>query len=182
MAQVQLTTDVKNYKYSILSVPPTSGTGSLAFPSIMPTRNQPISGPGHLFIGGNANYLKLQVYSEGDLYTANTACRIYGWNFCADNGGFWVPQIFYAGDLGVDGAGSISIPVFGSAQYKGRTFPAGQGTSGTDANVKTIFNSSANSFAPHIVIDCIGAQFVSIFMRSGAAGTTVPHHILYSSI
>ena len=182
MAQVQLTTDVKNYKYSILSVPPTSGNGTLAFPSVMPMTSQPVSGPGHLFIGGNANYLKLQVYSEGESYTAATTCRIYGWNFCADNGGFWVPQILYAGAIAADGAGSIAIPAFGSALYKGRTFPVADGISGTDANVKSISNSSPNAFAPHVVIDCIGAQFVSIYMRSGTAGSTIPHHVLYSSI
>ena len=170
MAQVQLTTDVKNYGYSRVQ--------AAAFTIPVPTATQPTSETGHLVIGGNANYLKLQAYSQP---TGSGACRIYGWNMCRDLGGMWVPQLLYS-DTTSANSDQLTIPSFGSGQFRSRIFGA---TSGTQGNVKSISHNVAGVTGAMLIVDCLGAQFISIMVKQDSASNPVTndiYHILHSSI
>lgn len=166
MAQVQLTTDVKNYGYSKVQA-----AGS--FPVPVPTLTQPTSAVGHLVIGGNANYLKLQVYSE---QTTATNCRIYGWNLCRDLGGSWIPQILYTDAIS---ANTPDLTLFGSSSVRSRIFGS---ANGTNVNVKSIGTAVDGVTGAMLIVDCLGAQFISIMLQSANATSADVHHVLHSSI
>ena len=170
MAQVQLTTDVKNYGYSRVQ--------AAAFTIPVPTATQPTSETGHLVIGGNANYLKLQAYSQP---TGNGKCRIYGWNMCRDLGGVWIPQLLYSDTTSVN-SDQLTIPSFGSGQFRSRVFAA---ASGTNVNVKSISHVTGGVTGAMLIVDCLGAQFISIMVQQDTASDPVTndiYHILHSSI
>lgn len=170
MAQVQLTTDVKNYGYSKVQ--------AAAFTTPVPTLTQPTSTTGHLVIGGNANYLKLQAYSQP---TGNGACRIYGWNMCRDLGGMWIPQLLYSDTTSVN-SDELDIPLFENGKVRSRIFGA---TSGTQGNVKSISHITSGVTGAMLIVDCLGAQFISIMVKQDSPSNPVTndiYHILHSSI
>lgn len=175
MAQVQLTTDVKNYGYSKVQ--------AADFTDPVPTRTQPTSATGHLVIGGNANYLKLQAYSKP---IGEGSCRIFGWNFCRDLGGVWIPQLLYSNGTTAPGptlAQQDMNLVFGenTGALRNRFFTATGGAG--ESNVKSISTDQVTGAT--LIVDCLGAQFISIMFKQTQAtspATDDIYHVLHSSI
>ena len=173
MAQVQLTTDVKNYEYATLTL-----TGSA--PAVRyPTTTRPASAKGSLVIGGTQNYLKLQMYSENSSAAQNLA--IYGWNFCSAKM-IWIPQFLYKAAGTPQGSGAVMPFGLGTMRMVGNYLTSAPIQASTPTNSKTLapIDAEGTAFTGHtLLIDCVGSQFLELC----AWGTdNTVNHIFTSSI
>jgi hypothetical protein len=185
MAQVQLTTDVKNYEYRTFTC---LASNAQTQPSLVrvPTTTQPASTDNSILFGGVQNYLKLQVLSST---SATKVLYVWGWNFMSERM-VWVPQIL--GIIQFTFGGTKSSTAFGSLNVtsgiEGK-YPL----TGTDITNLKVFNTSAVSGygtaegSQWALIDCLGSQFIEITAIPNLNASPTPDaastvHILSSSI
>ena len=156
MAQVQLTTDVKNFQRTNL----TAVTGS-AVPVKVVTATLPVSVPasGTAVLGSSLNYLKMKLHSDS---TAALTVSVFGWSYYSIER-VWVPQLL-ATLTTSQGTSAQTIPNITASQYEVSAYVL---TSG-DAK---IYNSPATATAgAFVLIDTLGSQFVEVYAT--AASTT----------
>lgn len=155
MAQVQLTTDVKNFQRSVTISPV-----STAVPDKIITATQPVTTATSSVIGSSLNYMKFKIYtSTTDALTVS----IFGWSYYSVEGA-WVPQLL-ATLTTTQGGSTQSIPGITAAQYEVTSYVL---TSG-DAK---IYNSPATATAgAFILVDTLGTQFVETFVAGAGAPT-----------
>tara|TARA_R110002126_G_scaffold74739_4_gene186315 strand:+ start:11248 stop:11745 length:498 start_codon:yes stop_codon:yes gene_type:complete len=158
MAQVQLTTDVKNFQRASL----TAVTGS-AVPVKVVTATQPVSGSGSVVLGSSLNYLKLKLHSDS---TAGLTVSVFGWSYYSENR-TWVPQLL-ATLTTTQGTTGQTIPgIDVTPQYEVSSYVL---TSG-DAK---IYNSPGTATAgAFVLIDTLGAQFVEVYATASASTPVV---------
>jgi len=142
MAQVQLTTDVKNFK-----------SESFASATILTQRKgtttQPASAAGSKIIGGSLNYLKFKFFND-----TNNAITIYifGWSFNSDYM-MWEPQLLFSCSTTL--TSSFTHPIYGAA-YEAASYTKVTG----DAK---IFNGAAGTGnGGFILVDTLGSQFIEV--------------------
>jgi hypothetical protein len=177
MAQVQLTTDVKNFEYETVITGTNTGASPYNFRRY-PTATRPDSSKGTLIFGGTQNYLKLQAFNQGPS-TAQLLGFIYGWNFCSDKM-IWVPQVLWSGSLKFGGT-AVTLP-FASGSRVALFETAAPTSDNGITNAKELQLSGENPSAT-LLVDCVGAQFIEFSVYNTVADQTdVTLHILYSSI
>jgi hypothetical protein len=167
MAQVQLTTDVKNFDYETM-ITGTNVTGELYNFRRYPTATRPASAKGSIVIGGNQNYLKFQIFNEDS--GAQLTGYMHGWNFCSEKM-IWVPQVLWSGTIAFAGD-AVTLP-FASLARVGRYT--------TTSNCKELQFTGENPSST-LLVDCVGAQFVEFSVHGAVNASDVNLHILYSSI
>jgi len=156
MAQVQLTTDVKNFQRSEAISP-----ASTAVPNKIITVTQPVTTAASSVIGSSLNYMKFKIHtSTTDALTVS----IFGWSY-ASQFNCYVPQLL-ATLTTSQGGSTQTVPGTTVAQYEVTSYVL---TSG-DAK---IYNSPATATAgAFILVDTLGTQFVETFV-AGANEPTV---------
>jgi hypothetical protein len=178
MAQVQLTTDVKNYDYQTL-ISGVTPSGETFEPRRFPVSVRPTSsnGSGVYVFGGNQNYLKLQVFSA---QTSGLNAYIYGWNFCAERM-FWVPQALWEGSFSFS-APIATVPFSTSQMYAGFMTTTSPGNNAGPTNSKELVFGT-HTAGSTLMVDCVGAQFLELVIfnpTSGGSASTLG--ILTSSL
>lgn len=185
MAQVQLTTDVKNYEYRTFTCP---ASNAQTQPSLVriPTTTQPASTDNSILFGGVQNYLKLQVLSTD---SSTKVLYVWGWNFMSERM-VWVPQIL--GIIRYTFEGTKSQTAFGNLNVTGGIEGLWPATGTSEPTNMKIFNTSAvTNFGTAVgsewlLVDCVGCQFIEITaltnQATGAGDAAATIHILSSSI
>lgn len=176
MAQVQLTTDVKNYEYETL-VTGTNATGNPYQWRRYPTATRPASAKGSLVVGGTQNYLKFQIFNSNS--TAQLSGFIHGWNFCSDRM-IWVPQALWSGNISFSGT-AVTLPFASLARVGAYTTTAPMSGESLASNSKELQFSGENPSAT-LLVDCVGAQFIEFSVFGALDAADVNLHVLYSSI
>lgn len=176
MAQVQLTTDVKNYEYETL-VTGTNVTGDAYQWRRYPTATRPASAKGSLVVGGTQNYLKFQIFNVNS--SEQLSGYIHGWNFCSDRM-IWVPQALWSGNISFSGT-TVTLPFASLARVGAYTTTAPMGGGSVPSNSKELQFSGENPSAT-LLVDCVGAQFIEFSVFAPLNQSDVNLHVLYSSI
>ena len=157
MAQVQLTTDIKNFKgYSV------TARASLAQRTATTTSPADDLANGVKIIGSSLNYLKFRFFN-----TENQAPTIYifGWSFNSDTMSF-EPQLLFSATTTLT-SGTHSHPQFGTV-YETANF------SKLTGDAKIFSGAAGTGNAGFILVDTLGSQFVEIQLvaSSGTASFT----------
>lgn len=171
MAQVTLTTDVKNFHIETPRAASASGT----VPNKVTTSTLPASGAGTVVFGTSLNYLKIKTLVETT--ATNLTLFIYGWSFCSDRMAY-VPQLLFS--TTTNGAVSGSTVQSSFPGYVGTNlYEIWQYTKATgDAK---IFNApSVSTAGGFILIDTLGSQFVEIC--AAAASGTPNYYVMHSGV
>lgn len=153
MAQVQLTTDVKNIKGY-------QQTAAAALVQRTATATKPTDGTGRTIIGSSLNYLKFKFFNSNN--TTVPTVYIYGWSYNSDNK-YWEPQLLYSGTTSL---GSLfTHPQFGNV-YEVSNYTTATG----DAKVYAAPGGTGNG--SFILIDTLGCEFVDVHCVSTTGSTT----------
>ncbi len=169
MAQVTLTTDVKNFHIETPRAASASGT----VPNKVTTSTLPASGAGSVVFGTSLNYLKIKTLVET---TANLTLFVYGWSFCSDRMAY-VPQLLFStttngavtGTTAQASFPGISVSVYETWQYTKSTGDA------------KIFNApSVSTAGGFILIDTLGSQFVEVCAT--ASSGTPNYYVMHSGV
>jgi hypothetical protein len=143
MAQVQLTTDIKNFKgYSV--------TAASSLTQRTATTTKPVDATGTKIIGSSLNYLKFRFFNS-----ANQAptIYIYGWSFNSDTMSF-EPQLLFSGTSTLT-SGTHSHPEFGTV-YETANFTKVTG------DAKIFSGPAGTGNGGFILVDTLGSQFVEV--------------------
>ena len=163
MAQVQLTTDVKNFHKLSLDI----NTSSTA-PSRIVTTTKPanvvaaVNTPGSVIIGGSLNYLKIKGYTT----TAASVPTVYvfGWNFASEIMA-WVPQLLATVTTTVNGS-TQALPSVGTVNELA-TYTKSTG------DIKTFSGTAGTGNAGFFLVDTLGSEFVEIAAVSASSTATM---------
>jgi hypothetical protein len=169
MAQVTLTTDVKNFHIETPRAASASGT----VPNKVTTTTLPTSTAGSVVFGTSLNYLKIKTLVET---TANLTLFIYGWSFCSDRMAY-VPQLLFSTTTNGAVTGTTaqaSFPGIAVSVYETWQFTKSTG----DAK---IFNApSVSTAGGFILIDTLGSQFVEVCAVSSSG--TPNYYVMHSGV
>jgi hypothetical protein len=157
MAQVQLTTETKNFQFSQY----TAGNSTTArlYQSARPTSTGTTGGAGaRLVIGCGTNYSKLKILTNA----ANALqVTIYGWSFCPDLNGYVAQLLFQTATVANGGTtitgnlGSVA-PKLPSANYEVSSYVRLAG----DAK---IYNAGTTTDAgAFLMVDTVGCEMIEI--------------------
>ncbi len=169
MAQVTLTTDVKNFHLETPRTASTSGT----VPNKVTQTALPVSGAGTIVFGTSLNYVKIKTLVTT---TANLTLHIYGWSFSSQLMAY-VPQLLFSTTTNGAVSGStvqssfpgISVSVYETWQYTKATGDA------------KIFNAPAvDKGGGFILIDTLGSQFVEVCATASAG--TPNYYVMHSGV
>ena len=170
MAQVTLTTDVKNFHIETPQASSASGT----VPNKVTTTTLPTSTAGSVVFGTSLNYLKIKTLVFDS--TTNLTLFIYGWSFCSDRMAY-VPQLLFSTTTGGAVTGTTaqaSFPGITGSVYETWQFTKNTG----DAK---IFNSPAvDKSGGFILVDTLGSQFVEVC--AAAASGTPNFYVMHSGV
>ena len=170
MAQVTLTTDVKNFHLETPRAASTSGT----VPNKVTQTALPVSAAGTVVFGTSLNYVKIKTLVAAA--TTNLTLYIYGWSFSSQLMAY-VPQLLFSTTTNGAVSGStaqssfpgISVSVYETWQYTKATGDA------------KIFNAPAvDKGGGFILIDTLGSQFVEICATASAA--TPNYYVMHSGV
>lgn len=168
MAQVTLTTDVKNFHLETPRAALGSGT-----PNKVTTTTLPASTAGSVVFGTSLNYLKIKTLCET---TANLTLFIYGWSFCSQLMAY-VPQLLFSttSNGAVTGTtAQASFPGLAVSVYETWQFTKSTG----DAK---IFNApSIGTAGAFILVDTLGSQFVEVV--AVASSGTPNFYVMHSGV
>lgn len=169
MAQVTLTTDVKNFHIETPRAASASGT----VPNKVTQTALPVSAAGSVVFGTSLNYLKIKTLVET---TANLTLFVYGWSFFSDRMAY-VPQLLFSTTTNGAVTGTTaqaSFPGIGVSVYETWQFTKGTG----DAK---IFNApSVSTAGGFILVDTLGCQFVEVCAAASAG--TPNYYVMYSGV
>jgi hypothetical protein len=169
MAQVTLTTDVKNFHIETPRAASASGT----VPNKVTTSTLPASGAGSVVFGTSLNYLKIKTLVET---TDNLTLFIYGWSFCSDRMAY-VPQLLFSTTTNGAVTGTTaqaSFPGISVSVYETWQFTKANG----DAK---IFNApSVSTAGGFILVDTLGSQFVEVC--AVAASGNPNYYVMHSGV
>jgi hypothetical protein len=151
MAQVQLTTDTKNFHLD-------SFVAAAAAPTAYMTLTKPASATGNVTFGASLNYLKLKFYTTG----AAPTLYVMGWNYCNENRAY-VPQLLVSFTTTISAAQDLSAVGLSATSYEitGATLSTG------DAKIFT--GTSTTLPGGFLLVDTLGCEFIQVY--SGTAGT-----------
>lgn len=170
MAQVTLTTDVKNFHLETPRTASASGT----VPNKVTQTALPVSGAGTIVFGTSLNYVKIKTLVAS---TANLTLHIYGWSFSSQLMAY-VPQLLFSTTTNGAVTGSTAQTSFPG--YVGTNlFETWQYTKATgDAK---IFNAPAvDKGGGFILIDTLGSQFVEICAAASAGNPN--YYVMHSGV
>lgn len=169
MAQVTLTTDVKNFHLE----PTRSSSATGTVPSKVTTTTMPASGAGTVIFGTSLNYVKMKVLAAS---ATNLTLYVYGWSFSSDLMAY-VPQLLFSTTTNgavVNTNAQASFPTLGVSVYEVAQYAKATG----DAK---IFNApSATTNGGFILIDTLGCQFVDVC--AVAAAGTPNFYVMHSGV
>lgn len=170
MAQVTLTTDVKNFHLETPRAASTSGT----VPNKITQTALPVSGAGTVVFGTSLNYVKIKTLVAS---TANLTLFIYGWSFSAQLMAY-VPQLLFSTTTNGAVSGSTAQTSFPRA-VDANLYETWQYTKATgDAK---IFNAPAvDKGGGFILIDTLGSQFVEIC--ASASNGQPNYYVMHSGV
>jgi hypothetical protein len=169
MAQVTLTTDVKNFHLETPRASAASGT----VPNKVTTTTIPTSGAGSVVFGTSLNYLKIKTLVAD---TANLTLFIYGWSFSSQLMAY-VPQLLFSTTSNGAVTGTTAQASFPG--ITGNIYETWQFTKSTgDAK---IFNApSVATSGAFILVDTLGSQFVEVV--AVASSGTPNFYVMHSGV
>lgn len=154
MAQVQLTTDIKNIKGY-------QQTAVAALVQRQATSTKPADASGRTIIGSSLNYLKFKFFNSNN--TTTPTVYIYGWSYNSDYK-YWEPQLLFSGTTTLNST-LFTHPQFGSVhEVSNYTLLTG------DAKVYSAPAGTGN--AAFILVDTLGCEFVDVHCVSTTGSTT----------
>jgi hypothetical protein len=159
MAQVQLTTDVKNFHKLSLDINTSTGAPNRIATTTRPANaTAAVNTPGGVIIGGSLNYLKIKGYTS----TAASVPTLYvfGWNFSSEIMA-WVPQLLATVTTTVNGT-SQSLPSVGAA-HELATYTKSTG------DIKSFNGTGGTGNAGFFLVDTLGSEFVEISAVSASS-------------
>jgi hypothetical protein len=171
MAQVQLTTDTKNFQISQL----TSQVATV--PNRVPTVTKPVDATGSVVIGSSLNYLKVKVVA--DTATIVNTITVTGWSYMSSAGAY-IPQTLCAVQC---------TPSTASQVGQGVVYPGGADATvfETATYVKSIgdakvYNApAADSNGGFFLVDLLGCAYIE-FHGSSASGSAQVIWLLTSGL
>jgi hypothetical protein len=163
MAQVQLTTDVKNFHKLSLGINTSTGAPSRIATTTRPANvTAAVDTPGSVIIGGSLNYLKIKGYTST---TASVpTLYVFGWNFSSEIMS-WVPQLLATVTTTVN-ATSQSLPSVGTTNELS-TYTASTG------DIKSFSGTAGTGNAGFFLVDTLGSEFVEIAGVSTSSTATM---------
>lgn len=163
MAQVQLTTDVKNFHKLSLDINTSTGAPSRIATTTRPANvTAAVNTPGSVIIGGSLNYLKIKGYTST---TASVpTLYIFGWNFSSEIMA-WVPQLLATVTTTVN-ATSQSLPSVGTVNELA-TYTKSTG------DIKSFSGTAGTGNAGFFLVDTLGSEFVEISAVSASSTATM---------
>jgi hypothetical protein len=169
MAQVQLTTDTKNFQISQLTSQITT------VPNRIPTTTQPANATGSVIIGSSLNYLKVKVVADTAIIV-NTI-TVTGWSYMSSQG-IYIPQTLCAVQCTPSTASQSNLLYPGAADstvFETATYVKSIG----DAKV---YNAPAtDSNGGFFLVDLLGCAYIE-FHGSSASGTAQVIWLLTSGL
>ena len=173
MAQVTLTTDVKNFHLETPRAASASGT----VPNKVTQTALPVSGAGTIVFGTSLNYVKIKTLVAAA--TTNLTLHIYGWSFSSQLMAY-VPQLLFS--TTTNGAVSGSTAQASFPGYVGTNlYETWQYTKATgDAK---IFNAPAvDKGGGFILIDTLGSQFIEVCATASAGSPPPNYYVMHSGV
>ena len=163
MAQVQLTTDVKNFHKLSLDINTSTGAPSRIATATRPANvTAAVNTPGSVIIGGSLNYLKIKGYTSA---TASIpTLYVFGWNFSSEIM-TWVPQLLATVTTTVN-ATSQSLPSVGVVNELA-TYTKSTG------DIKSFSGTAGTGNAGFFRVDTLGSEFVEISAVSASGTATM---------
>jgi len=163
MAQVQLTTDVKNFHKLSLDINTSTGAPSRIATTTRPANvTAAVNTPGSVIIGGSLNYLKIKGYTST---TASVpTLYVFGWNFSSEIMA-WVPQLLATVTTTVN-ATSQTLPSVGTTNELA-TYTKSTG------DIKSFSGAAGTGNAGFFLVDTLGSEFVEISAVSASSTATM---------
>jgi hypothetical protein len=170
MAQVTLTTDVKNFHLETPRAAASSGT----VPNKVTQVALPASGAGTVVFGTSLNYVKIKTIVAAA--STNLTLYVYGWSFSSQLMAY-VPQLLFSTTSNGAVAGTTNQTTFpgGAANM----YEIWQYTKSTgDAK---IFNApSVSTAGGFILIDTLGCQFIDVCATASAGNPNF--YVMHSGV
>jgi hypothetical protein len=169
MAQVTLTTDVKNFQIETPRTALSSGT----IPNKVTTSTMPTSGAGTVVFGSSLNYLKMKFLAAS---ATNLTIYVYGWSFSSQLMSY-VPQLLFSTTSGgavVNTNAQTSFPTLGVSVYEVSQYTKSTG----DAKIFNAPSSTTNG--GFILIDTLGSQFVEVCAAAAAGNPN--YYVMHSGV
>jgi len=169
MAQVTLTTDVKNFHLETPRTASTSGT----VPNKVTQTALPVSGTGSIVFGTSLNYVKIKTLVDS---SANLTLFVYGWSFSSQLMAY-VPQLLFSTTTNGAVTGTTAQASFpGISVSVNETWQFTKSTG--DAK---IFNApSVSTSGGFILIDTLGSQFIEV--SAAASAGTPNYYVMHSGV
>jgi hypothetical protein len=173
MAQVQLTTETKNFQFSQYTA--TNSITARTFSTTRPASTGTTGGAGaRLVIGCGTNYSKLRILSS---LTDVLQIAIYGWSFCPDLNGYVAQLLFQTATVANNGttlsSSAFTYPRIGSVREVNSYIRL--------AGDAKIYNSAAAADgAAFLLLDTVGCEMIEI-QAAPSTGVTPIITVLSSS-
>jgi hypothetical protein len=153
MAQVQLTTDTKNFKgYTT--------TTSSSLVQRTATATKPADGTGSTVLGANLNYMKFKFYMATN---SAPTIYVYGWSFSSE-AMIWEPQLLVAASTTLT-SGTFAHPQFGTV-YEVSSYSKLVG------DCKIFNGPGGTGNGGFVLVDTLGCELINIHMTTTAFSLT----------